>query len=109
MGDYIGMVSLNESACIVYAATFNGEEDIYFVRAERPITANLTHVGNTARISWNSVPGGSYCVQVKTSLSVSWSVASNIACVVATNSIAAVDDPFGPGDTQRFYRVIRQP
>jgi hypothetical protein len=109
MGDYIGMISLNEGACIVYAATFNGEEDIYFVRAELPIIANITRVGNGAHITWNSVPGGSYCVQVKTSLSASWSVSPNVACVVATNSIAAVADPFGPGDTQRFYRVIRQP
>jgi hypothetical protein len=109
MGDYIGMVSLNEGACIVYAATFNGEEDIYFVRAELPIVANITRVGNAAHISWNSVPGGSYCVQVKTSLGVAWSAAANVACVVATNSVAAVDDPFGAGATQRFYRVVRQP
>jgi hypothetical protein len=25
IGDYVGMVSLNEGACIAYAATFNGE------------------------------------------------------------------------------------
>jgi hypothetical protein len=55
MGDYIGMVSLNEGACIVYAATFNGEEDIYFVRAELPITTAITRSGNVLHISWNSV------------------------------------------------------
>ncbi len=109
MGDYIGMISQNEGACIVYAATFNGEQDIYFVRAELPIKADITRVGNAARISWNSVPGISYCVQVKTSLDLSWSGAANVACVVATNNVATVDDPFGPGDTQRFYRVVRQP
>ena len=41
IGDYIGMVSLNEGACIAYTATFNGEEDIYFVRAELPIHASV--------------------------------------------------------------------
>jgi len=109
MGDYIGMVSLNESACIAYTATFNGEEDIYFVRAELPITASIRRVGNAAHISWNAVPGGSYCVQVKESLSVPWSAGSNVACVVATNSVAAVDDPSGSSPKQRFYRVVRQP
>jgi hypothetical protein len=107
MGDYIGMVSLNESACIVYAATFNGEEDLYFVRAELPIVANITRVGDALHISWNSVPGGNYCVQVKESLSVPWSAAANAACVVASGSVAAVEDPLGAGGT-RFYRVVRQ-
>ena len=32
IGDYIGMVSLTNSVNIAYAATFNGEQDIYFLR-----------------------------------------------------------------------------
>jgi hypothetical protein len=32
MGDYITLVSDNTGANVAYAATFNGEEDIYFVR-----------------------------------------------------------------------------
>ena len=32
LGDYITVVSDNTSANIAYAATFNGEEDIYYVR-----------------------------------------------------------------------------
>ncbi len=32
IGDYIGVVSLNDSANIAYAATFNGEQDVYFLR-----------------------------------------------------------------------------
>jgi hypothetical protein len=109
MGDYIGMVSLNEGACIAYTATFNGEEDIYFVRAELPITATIARTGNVLHISWNAVPGGNYCVQVKESLSLPWSAGSNVACVVATGSVAAVDDPSLSGQAQRFYRVVRQP
>jgi len=109
MGDYIGMVSLNEGACIVYAATFNGEEDIYFVRAELPIAATIARTSNVLHISWNSVPGGSYCVQVKESLSGPWSSGTNVACVVATSTVAEVDDPITNNATQRFYRVVRQP
>lgn len=108
MGDYIGMVSLNEGACIAYTATFNGEEDVYFVRAELPIKAEVARVGSVTRISWNSVPGGSYCVQVKEALDAPWSTASNVACVVATGNFATVEDSLNDR-TQRFYRVVRQP
>jgi hypothetical protein len=38
LGDYITVVSNNASANVAYAATFNGEEDIYYVRI-RPSTA----------------------------------------------------------------------
>lgn len=34
LGDYIGMVSDNAGADVAYAATFNGEQDIYYVRIE---------------------------------------------------------------------------
>jgi hypothetical protein len=109
IGDYMGMVSLNECACIAYSATFNGEEDIYFVRAELPITATVTAIGGTARISWNSVIGGSYCVQVKTDASQPWSSGSNVACVVSTGSTASVDDLLAASGAPRYYRVVRQP
>jgi hypothetical protein len=109
MGDYITMVSLEEGACIAYTATFNGEEDVYFVRAELPIKATLTLVDAAVRISWNSVPGISYCVQALTSLSLPWSTATNVACVVPTTSTAMVEDPSGTGGSGRFYRVVRQP
>jgi hypothetical protein len=109
MGDYIGMVSLNEGACIAYTATFNGEQDIYFVRAELPIQAQATRVGAAARISWNAVPGVTYCLEAKADLGVPWSAGMNVACLVATNSTATVDDPLAGGAGRRFYRVVRQP
>jgi hypothetical protein len=108
MGDYIAMVSLNDAACIAYTATFNGEEDIYFVRAEMPITASVTLVGNTVRISWNGVPGGNYCVQAKNALTLPWSSATNVACIVSTNSTPSVQDPLAPTGA-KFYRVVRTP
>jgi hypothetical protein len=109
MGDYIAMVSLNEGACIAYTATFNGEEDIYFVRAELPIIASAARISNAVRISWNAVPGISYCVQVKSDLSAPWSSAANVACVVASGNTASADDPLAGGGAARFYRIVRQP
>jgi hypothetical protein len=109
MGDYIAMVSLDEGACIAYTATFNGEEDIYFVRAELPIQGRATLLAGGARISWNGAPGVSYCVEAKPDLFAPWSAATTVACLVATNSTSIVDDVLAPGAGPRFYRVVRQP
>jgi hypothetical protein len=109
IGDYMAMTSLNEGACIAYAATFNGEEDIYFVRAELPITATITLVDGVVRISWNAAPGVKYCVQVISDLTLGWSAAANVGCVIATNTTAIVADPVDGSGADRFFRVVRQP
>lgn len=109
IGDYIGMVSLNEGACIAYTATFNGEQDIYFVRAELPIRARVTRLAGAAQISWNATPGVNYCVQGKANLDDAWSAGTNVACLTATNSLPVVVDPLAGGATRRFYRIVRQP
>jgi hypothetical protein len=109
MVDYIGMVSLNEGACIAYTATFNGEEDIYFVRAELPIQASVAQVGNAARITWNATLGVNYCVQAIPDLSTPWASGTNVACLTATNGTASVDDSLPGGNGQRYYRVVREP
>jgi hypothetical protein len=109
MGDYIGMVSLNEGACIAYTATFNGEEDIYFVRAELPIHASIAQVGNVARITWNSTLGVSYCVQAIADLTLPLASGANIACLTATGSTTSVDDLLASGNGPRYYRVVREP
>jgi hypothetical protein len=109
IGDYIQMVSLNEGACIAYTATFNGEEDIYFVRAELPLVATATRVGAVLRVTWNSVPGVNYCVQSISDLTQSWTNASTVGCLVATGISTSVDDPFAGDGARRFYRVVRQP
>ena len=103
------MVSLNEGACIAYPATFNGEEDIYFVRAELPIHASVTQVGNVARITWNSTLGVNYCVQAIADLTTPWASGPNVACFTATGSTASVDDPLASGNGQKYYRIIREP
>ncbi len=105
MGDYIQMISLNECACIAYTATFNGEEDIYFVRAELPIRASIALGPNyQVQISWNSVLGVNYCVQSTANLSAAW---STVGCVLATGPTASVNDIMSDGP--RLYRVVRQP
>src|SRR5882724_6702210 len=87
---------------------FNGEEDIWFVRAELPIVASITPVGNAAHISWNAVPGGNYCVQALWDLTLPWSMATNVACVASGGSTASVNDPLAGSGPPRFYRVARQ-
>jgi hypothetical protein len=109
MGDYIGMVSLNEGACIAYTATFNGEEDIYFVRGELPIHASVARVGNVARISWNSTLGVTYCLQAVPDLSTPSASGTSVACLTATASTTSVDDSLAGSNGQRYYRVIREP
>jgi hypothetical protein len=107
MGDYIGMVSLSEGACIAYAATFNFEEDIYFVRAELPIVARVEQAGSVVRISWNSTPGVSYCVQSKPDIGLSWPPGPGVVCLTATSTRTTVEDQLAAGG--RYYRVVRQP
>ncbi len=109
IGDYMGMVSLNEGACIAYTGTFNGEEDIYFVRAELPIKATIARVGDATRITWNSTLGVNYCVQAKGDLSQPWESGTNIACLTATGSITSVDDPLTGSTGPRYYRIVRKP
>ena len=109
MGDYIGMISLNDNACIAYTATFNGEEDVYFVRAERPIRALAARMEKSVRISWNAVPGVNYSVQAITGAGASWSTATTVGSVLATNTLVSLDDPMANGGSVRFYRVVREP
>ncbi len=48
LGDYITIVSDNAGANVAYAATFNGEEDIYYVRIVSP----PSHLGNISTRSF---------------------------------------------------------
>jgi hypothetical protein len=109
VGDYIGMVSLNDSACIAYAATFNGEEDVYFVRFEFPVITSVARVADAVRVSWKAVVGGTYCLQAKDSLTGLWSAGTTVGCLVATNTLATLEDKSVAGAQQRFYRVARMP
>ncbi len=49
LGDYYDMVSFNDGAYLAYAATFNGEQDVYFVRLTSDCNSN--GVGDDADIT----------------------------------------------------------
>jgi hypothetical protein len=106
IGDYIGVVALNDATCVAYSATFNGEEDIYFLRIpDLPIQVTIAKAGPNAVLSWNAVVGNTYCLQYKSSLTEPWPSGSNEICLVATNSQMMVTDTLLGAAAQRFYRV----
>src|SRR5712671_5432876 len=107
IGDYLGMISLNDATCIAYSATFNGEEDVYFLRMpDLPIRLAIANAGTNFALSWNAVIGNTYCLQYKSSLTAPWPIGSNQICLVATNTPMTVTDAIVSGATQRFYRVV---
>ena len=52
IGDYITVVSDDASANVAYAATFNGEEDIYYVRIRPSAALAQTNLGNISTRSF---------------------------------------------------------
>ena len=52
IGDYITVVSNNASANVAYAATFNGEQDIYYVRINPSAAVAETNIGNISTRSF---------------------------------------------------------
>jgi len=52
IGDYITVVSDDTSANVAYAATFNGEEDIYYVRLRPSAAIAQTNLGNISTRSF---------------------------------------------------------
>jgi hypothetical protein len=52
MGDYITIVSDNTGGDVAYCATFNGEQDIYYVRVA-PLTSQLLNISTRARVLTN--------------------------------------------------------
>ncbi len=54
LGDYYDMISDNGGASLAYAATFNGEQDVYFLRIPVECTGGGVVERPTAREDWNS-------------------------------------------------------
>lgn len=106
MGDYMGMISLEGGAFIAYAATFNGEEDIWFARVELPISLSLTLTHQAVQLEWNTFPGRTYCVQAKEGVSQPWSAALNLGCVAGTGHAATLADYSITNGISRVYRVV---
>ena len=109
IGDYIGMVSLEEAACIAYSATFNGEQDIFFLRVEEPVITMVSKSGDNVSLSWKAVAGRKYGVQYKDSLTLPWTPDATVGFVVAEGARATLEDKSTSGIDQRFYRVVEQP
>ncbi len=108
MGDYMGMVSLNAGAFIAHAATFNGEEDIWFTRVELPVPLKLAQTQTGIQLSWDSLPGRTYAVQETDNLTAGWSTVASASSVGGTgNAVMVTDGATTPG--QRFYRVVSSP
>jgi hypothetical protein len=116
IGEQFGLVSLANSACITYAATFNGEEDVYFTRVDQPTTViqpfvtQIIFTNGGVKLSWAATVGKTYCVEFETLLDPRWSVlATNLGCLVATNAVGTVQFPISPDSKQGFYRVLEEP
>jgi hypothetical protein len=106
IGDYIGVIALNDATLVAYSATFNGEEDVYFLRMpDLPIRLTIARSGANAALSWNAVVGNTYCLQYKSTISAPWPVGSNSICLVATNAQMTLTDSVLGGPAERFYRV----
>jgi Immunoglobulin I-set domain len=107
LGDYIGVVALNDATLVAYSATFNGEEDIYFLRMpDLPIRLTVAKSGANAALSWNAVVGNTYCLQYKSSISAPWPSGTNQICLVATNAQMMITDALLGGPAERYYRVV---
>ena len=52
LGDYITVVSNDDSANVAYAATFNGEQDIYYIRIRPSAAPAQTSLGNISTRSF---------------------------------------------------------
>jgi hypothetical protein len=106
IGDYIGVVALNDATLVAYSATFNGEEDIYFLRMpDLPIQLTIAKSGTNAALSWNAIVGNTYCLQYKSSITEPWPSGTNQICLVATNTQMTVTDVLLSGPGERYYRV----
>jgi hypothetical protein len=100
---------LDDAACIAYSATFNGEQDVYFVRVELPLLITTTFANSAIKLSWNATAGKTYCVQYKDSLDTPWSVGTNQVRLVATNTVMSITEAIFPNGSQRYYRVVKEP
>jgi hypothetical protein len=97
LGDYYHMISDDGGASLAYAATFNGEQDVYFLRIPNELVPPEAATGeHTARknryLSINPATNGSSTVAVEVRLSsmkrcngdLSRSCRSNLDCAAAT-------------------------
>jgi hypothetical protein len=112
MGDYISMVSDSTGANVAYTATFNGEEDVYFVRVA-PLPSSLlkirsiTRDSNGATIVFASELGKTYRCDYADAPGGPWhELQTNIA---GTGGDVPVFDGAAANVSIRFYRFVLLP
>jgi len=76
MGDYIGMVSNSVGANIAYAATFNSEEDVYYMLIPSPVVVaptavTVNHASYTGTVGSLAAVDGNYLVMGAANFNVS--------------------------------------
>jgi hypothetical protein len=104
IGDYMTMVSLQDRTCIAYAATFNGEEDVFFHRIDFPTLSVLVQPDSSVLLSWESWPGTQYRVEFKDNLTDAWMPLTGP--ISGDGSILSVKDVSVDTSPHRFYRVV---
>jgi hypothetical protein len=107
MGDYMTMVSDNTGADVAYCATFNGEEDIYYVRvAPLPSPTITSVVYNSSGFTINGVTSPNITVRLQASPDLMTEF-GNIGTATANSSgVFRFVDSTARNVPMRFYRAI---
>lgn len=109
MGDYISVVSDATGANVAYTATFNLEEDIYYVRVAPPVSTPLSILSiarnaSGATIVFRSELGKTYRCHYASTPRGPWNaLQTNIA---GTGANVTVSDPTAAIVSSRFYRIV---
>ena len=113
MGDYISMVSDSTGASVAYCATFNLEQDIYYVRvgppAASPVFAvrSITRDTNGATIIFSSEPNKTYRCDYSDMPGGAWHQLQT--GIQGTGGNVSVFDPAAADTLTRFYRIVVLP
>jgi hypothetical protein len=87
LGDYITVVSDNAGANVAYAATFNGEEDIYYVRIPPVLPVTDFNGDGKSDIVWQNTITGQRLIWIMNGTTIAYAV--NLPTVPTSWSIAA--------------------
>ena len=112
IGDYITIVSDNDGGNVAYCATFNLEEDIYYVRVSPSAVTpspfairSITRDENAVTITFRSEIGKTYRCEYNDVPASPWGeLETNI---VGTGGDVSVEDPAGATKLARFYRIVQ--
>lgn len=113
IGDYITIVSDNEGGNVAYCATFNGEQDIYYLRVTPSPMKSLFVIHSVARetgsitITFPSETDRTYRCEYSDTPSGPWNeLQTNIP---GNGHDLTVSDPGASAVLKRFYRIVLLP